>query len=146
MEKRRKAVLLAVILSETSHLFCCVLPTIFSVLSLFVGIGMISVMPAPLSAMHAILHAWELPIISLSGLILALGWGIDIHSRKVDCHDTGCHHPPCDVRKDKAHLVLKLATVLFLANVMVYTVLHQGMGVGQPAAVEQVDHHNGHDH
>ena len=42
MEKRRKAVFWAVLLSETSHLFCCVLPSVFSVLSLLVGVGMIS--------------------------------------------------------------------------------------------------------
>ncbi len=153
MEKRRKAVFWVVLLSETSHIFCCVLPSVFSIMALLAGVGMISVMPAPLNAVHEFMHGWELPMIAASGLILLLGWVIDIYSRRVDCHDTGCGHPPCGERKDKAHLILKIATVLFFTNLMVYAVLHQGWSSGEVVAIEvevdhEVDHEadNNHDH
>lgn len=148
MQKIQKSLNLAIILSETSHVFCCVLPTLVSVMSLLAGIGVIGSLPLSLLAVHDFLHAWELPIIIGSGLIIALGWGLQAYSRKLDCHDTGCGHGPCEPKKKKSSTLLKVATVLFVVNVAVYTVFHRSMGIDVPRAHEAVvvDEHDGHAH
>lgn len=122
---------MALLISETSHVLCCVLPTLFSIASLLSGAGLVTI-PASWVIVHKILHNWELPIMAFSAAVLALGWWLHHYSNKIDCHDTGCHHPPCDTKKDKVHLLLKVATVLFVANLFVYVVFHRGMGLFQP--------------
>ena len=64
-------------------------------------------------------------MIGASGLILALGWAAVRHGYKVDCHGTGCAHGACAPKKNRAHLVLKIATVLFIFNALVYAVVHR---------------------
>lgn len=142
MQKLQKALSIAVIASETSHVFCCVLPTIFSILSLMAGLGMIVAVPGWLEGMHTWLHAWELPMIIASGVVLVLGWGVYRYSKKVDCHDSGCGHGPCAPKKDRANLILKIATGLFLVNITVYAVFHQGMQVFTPAPEKIQASHN----
>lgn len=124
-EHHRKAIVWAVLLSEGSHIFCCVLPTLFSVLSLLSGAGMISMMPASLVSMHDILHQYEVPMIIASAVILAIGWGLHLYSQKIDCHDTGCAHGPCETKKSKTHIFLIIATLLFAVNVSVYMIFHR---------------------
>jgi len=149
MEKLQKQINLAVIVAETSHVFCCVLPTVVSVLSLLTGLGVIGSLPVSLLVLHDFLHAWELPIIIASGVLIALGWGLLHYSRKIDCHDTGCGHEPCGPKKKKSSKLLLFATVLFVVNVGVYTIFHRGMGIDVPHADSVVhdDHsHDGHAH
>ncbi len=124
-EKLQKPMMWAVILSETSHLFCCVLPTIVSLVGLLAGLGVVVALPVRFLELHDFLHQWELPMIAGSGLILALGWAAVRHGDKVDCHSTGCAHGACAPKKNRAHLVLKIATVLFIFNVLVYAVVHR---------------------
>lgn len=124
-DKLHKSVFWAVALSEGSHVFCCVLPTLFSVFSLLAGLGVVATMPAFMVSIHETLHHWELPMIALSGLLLALGWGLTMYSDKIDCHDNGCCHGACELRKSKGHLVLKIATVLFIFNIVIYLGLHR---------------------
>lgn len=128
MERIRKSLFWALALSEASHVFCCVLPTVFTALSVLAGLGMVS-MPAFMVEFHEILHAWEVPVISFSGVILALGWILHAYSLRIDCHDTGCCHPPCAPVKKRSLTILRIATVLFLANLAIYTIVHQRFGV-----------------
>lgn len=121
----QKSLIWAVILSESSHVFCCVFPTLFSVVSLLAGIGVVAVMPTFMVSLHNTLHAWELPMIIVSGSILALGWAAIRYSDKIDCHSTGCAHGACVPKKNKAHLVLKIATILFAFNLFVYGAIHK---------------------
>lgn len=114
----------AIILSETSHVFCCVLPTVVSILSLLAGVGLVSALPAGLLAFHEALHHWEIPLIAFSGIVLALGWGLHVISMRIDCHDTGCGHGPCAPQKNSATTVLKIATALFAINTLVYLIFH----------------------
>ena len=144
MDRIQKPLLAAIAVSEISHIFCCVLPTLFSVLSLVAGLGLISSVPSSLTGLHDVVHAYEIPMIITSGIILAFGWLIYAYSRKIDCHDTGCEHEPCAPKKKKAHIILKLATLLFIINVSVYTTFH---APNDPAALEEDVHsHHGHDH
>lgn len=129
-ERVQKSLIWALIVSETSHVFCCVLPTIFSLLSLMAGMGMM-VMPGFMVEMHDFIHHWEVPIIAFSGVILLLGWGISWYSDKLDCHDTGCCHGECAPKKNKAHLVLVVATVLFTFNLAIYLFIHRSNVVNQ---------------
>ena len=122
-----------VILSECSHVFCCVLPSLVSVLGVLVGLGLIGAVPAWLGSVHEIMHHWELPVIVGSGAVLALGWSLHHMSRKMDCHDTGCVHGSCAPKKKNTVLVLQIATFLFVMNVSVYLVLHRGL--------EQISHY-----
>lgn len=126
-EKMQKGIFWAVLLSETGHLFCCVLPSVFSVLTLLSGIG-ISIMPLWLERFHAVLHAWEIPMIVTSTGILALGWGLYALSRRIDCHDTGCGHGPCEPKKQYTGKILWIATALFCMNLLVYLTIHGHAG------------------
>jgi hypothetical protein len=141
----KKAILYAVILSEASHIFCCVLPTVFSVLSLLAGLGMVSALPPFMIELHEMLHAYEVVIICFSAFILALGWGLFWHAQRVDCHSTGCHHGPCAPKKNTSKIILLIATALFAVNVTVYLVFHRGMGIGPQKFHEDVHEHD-HEH
>ncbi|MCB1680685.1 MAG: hypothetical protein H6858_00155 [Rhodospirillales bacterium] len=116
-----------VILSEASHIFCCVLPTLFSVMSILVGLGVAGAMPLWLSGIHDMIHVWEVPIIMTSAAVLLIGWSVHYLSRKMDCHDTGCHHPPCEPQKKSAVVILKIATLLFIGNITVFLIFHKGL-------------------
>lgn len=124
MQRVQKSILWAVIVSETSHVFCCVLPTVFSLIGLASGLGFIVTMPPWLEAVHERLHAYELPMIGVSAAVMALGWVLYGISRRMDCHDTGCAHGPCAPSKKGVHLVLIGATALFAFNLFVYFTFH----------------------
>ena len=113
-----------VILSEVSHVFCCVLPSAFSILTLMVGLGMIGVTPLWMESMHEVMHGWEIPLITFSGVIVLMGWGIHHIAKKIDCHDTGCAHGGCKPKKKNALKILKIATALFVINVVIYVTVH----------------------
>ncbi len=124
-DKLHKSLMWAVIASETSHVFCCVLPTMFSLFSLLAGLGMVAALPPFMVRFHEFIHHWEVPMIVISAIILALGWAITLYSEKMDCHSTGCAHGACAPRKSKAHMVLKVATILFVFNVFIYVTVHR---------------------
>ncbi len=142
----QKGIIYAVVVSECSHIFCCVLPTLFSLFSLLAGVGLLGALPAPLVELHEILHEWEIPMIIGSGVILLMGWGLYAVSLRMDCHTTGCGHGPCTPRKNRAGLILLIATILFGANVLVFGVFHRGMGLGAPVAHNHTITHDHTDH
>lgn len=129
-------------------MFCCVFPTIFSVVSLLAGLGMVSAMPPFMVSVHDALHAWELPMIALSGGLLALGWWATWYSDKIDCHSTGCAHGACAPRKKRAHTVLKVATLLFVFNILIYTFIHRSHWfILETGAASRAQHaEEGHNH
>lgn len=137
----------AVVLSELSHVFCCVLPTLFSVLSLLAGLGMISVVPGFLMEWHEAIHAYEIPIILTSGAITVAAWIVYLSAKESDCHSTGCVHEPCGPRKSRAYKVLMVGTVLFVVNVTIFLFLHylpehgfDLFGLNVPAQLEPHSH------
>ena len=86
--------------------------------------GIIGSMPEWMSHIHETMHVWEVPIISASGIVLAMSWALHMISKSIDCHDTGCHHGSCGPRKDKNAFILKIATTMFLVNITIYTFFH----------------------
>jgi len=141
MQKHKKRMMLAIILSETSHVFCCVLPTIFSVLSLLGGFGLAVTVPGWMENLHHVMHRWEMPMIVFSMVVVCAGWGLYFHAKKVDCHDHGCHHGACAPRKDVWGRILLLATVLLGFNLFVYFVFHRHQA-DVAAFVSGAEHHD----
>ncbi len=127
MEILRRHFGLAVLLSELGHVFCCVLPTIFTILSFAANIGLIGMAPSWLMEIHEKIHHYEVYIIFFSGIVLVLGWIALYLSRKVDCHDTGCGHPPCDGGKRENGRIMVIATILFLINFSIYAFVHKNI-------------------
>lgn len=136
MQKFRKTLNVAIVLSEMSHLFCCVLPTLFSLLTLLAGLGVLAAVPVLMIEVHELIHAYELWVIGFSGGMILFGWLLHWQSTKVDCHNTGCHHPPCEPVKTKTSKFLIVATVLFVMNLLVYGVVHRGLGISVSSHAE----------
>ena len=131
-----------VVLSEVSHVFCCVLPSVFSLVTILVGMGLVGVMPVWMTSMHDVMHDWEIPLIALSGGVLAVGWVLHYISRKIDCHDTGCVHAPCAPKKKHTNRVLKVATVLFLINIAIYASVHYQHDMTREQETAVHEHHH----
>jgi hypothetical protein len=119
---------LMVVLSQLTHIFCCGLPFLFSILSLLSSLGLIGVIPVSFSStmtgFHEVLHVWELPILLLSAIILSIGWWLDLYSRKLDCSTTSsCSHKPCGTKKKKSTYMLIVASAIFAINLITYAYL-----------------------
>lgn len=113
-----------VVFSELSHIFCCVLPSVFSIMTVLVGIGVLGAVPVWMDGMHEAMHDWEIPIIVGSGTVLMFGWIVHFISKRIDCHESGCGHGPCAPKKQKMSIILKIATFLFVMNVIIYATVH----------------------
>ena len=138
---------LAVLASELSHVFCCVLPTLVTVLGALANLGLATAAPGFILEIHEFLHAYEMPIIVFSGVMVAMGWTIHLSSRRVDCHDTGCVHPPCTPKKDNNARILVIATVLFAINLVVFFGIHRNIFGLEMFATEQAHaEHEHHEH
>lgn len=129
MQKIQKALFWSIVASESTHVFCCVLPTLISVLSLIAGVGALSFLPGFVLEIHEKLHAYEVPVIFLSGLMLAVGWALHAYSKKLDCamaEDSCCAHEPCAPKKDHTFKIMVFATALFVFNIVIYFTFHYG--------------------
>ncbi|MFA7276190.1 MAG: hypothetical protein WC043_05250 [Pseudobdellovibrionaceae bacterium] len=134
----------AVVLSELSHVFCCVLPTVVTVLGAFANIGLMGAAPGFLLEIHEVIHHYEMLIIAFSGMMIALGWAAHRLSRTVNCEDDGCCHPPCTPKKDRNFMILSVASVLFVFNLVIYLGVHQN--IFDLAIFDVMDAHEGHHH
>ena len=127
MQRIQKAMFWTIVLSESTHVFCCVLPTLVSILSLVMGMGALSFLPGFILELHEVLHAYEVPMILFSGVTLALGWGLHAYSRRLDCAtDVCCSHEPCAPKKNNTFKIMIVASILFAFNIVVYFVFHYG--------------------
>lgn len=135
-----------VILTEASHIFCCVLPTLVTLISVLASFGVIAQVPVFMLDIHEALHAYELPIIGFSGLMLALGWVFYVISRRVECEKPHCepHETICAPHKNTAHRVLQIASLIFALNILVYTTVHIHLeeSLHNQAVTTHHDHHS----
>jgi hypothetical protein len=149
MKKINKGLFWTVVASESIHVFCCVLPTIFSVMSLMAGLGMIATMPGLIDEAHHMIHEYEIPMMIVSGFILFLGWIIYGYSRFLSCSDEGstCCHEPCAPKKDRTKIFMIVATILFIVNVSIYFIFHAPMDEHAVHFDETsvIINHNGHE-
>jgi len=103
-----------------SHVLCCGLPTVISAISLMSGLGVMASMPTGLATLHNVIHVYEVHLILFSGVMIVFGWALHEISRRIDCHDTGCGHPPCAPKKKRSAKLLMIATALFAINLVIY--------------------------
>jgi len=89
-------------MTEISHVFCCVLPLVFSLAGLLAGLGLVILLPDWLNGLHDAMHGFELATIIAAGVMLILGWAVHFYSVHNDCHEHGCSHQPCGPRKKAA--------------------------------------------
>ena len=143
----------AVILTEVSHVFCCVLPTIVTLISVLASMGVAIQVPVLMLDLHDFLHHYEVGIIMLSGVMLAVGWALYMFSRRIECMKSHCepHETVCAPQKNNTHTVLVVASVVFLINVSVYTFVHVHLAEQMHQAAVTAHHdghdnHHGHDH
>ena len=150
MQKLQKIINVTALVSEASHIFCCLLPTIFTILSLLVGLGVIGAIPSELNFLHDVIHDWEIPIIITSGVIILFGWALHYYAKKMDCESMGPDHEVCEPRKQRTAKILKIATVLFVVNVSIYFLVHRPMDQHNHGPHAETGHdghnHHGHDH
>lgn len=144
-EKHQKRLFWAIVLSETSHIFCCVLPTVISLASLLAGFGLIVTLPAWMQSLHDALHHWEPEMIAFSVSVVLLGWGLHFYNERHECcHHSGCHHEPCGPRKRRADKILIVASLLMVFNLFMYFGVHRPMEAARHA--HEHTEVTGHDH
>ncbi len=124
MNRLQSVISWVVLTSEVSHLFCCGIPVVFSLLSLLSGVGVIVAMPLGLHQLHEVMHHYEQPILIASGCIVAFGWVLNAVANKIDCRNTGCAHEPCASKKKRSTKILIVATIIFIINIMIYLLFH----------------------
>lgn len=154
-EKLQHRIAWTVILAESSHVFCCVLPTIVTLISLLSSVGLIAQVPVVILDIHEALHAYEIPIIAFSGGMMVLGWILYAISRYIECAVPHCepHETVCTPQKSNAHIILTVASIIFLINITVYFTVHVHMAglmhqdaVAAHAHDHDADHADDHDH
>lgn len=136
VSKHQNKILTAILVSEASHIFCCALPTLFSILSLMGSFGLIVVMPGWMQSLHGALHAYELPLIIFSALVIGLGWALHYlahHQHKIGAHDHECcdHDHGAPTKAKTTHIILLIATILLVINVFVYFTFHRHQGASE---------------
>lgn len=148
MNKMHKTLFWSVLVSEIGHVFCCVLPVLLSLLSLFSVFGTMSLVPGIIWDTHHFMHQWELLIISLSAVFLAIGWAIALYLQKeaqeTHNHCTENHCAGTAVKRTK--LVLWVATGLFAFNFSLYAMVHRDNAPFHAELAGSADHHDHSDH
>ncbi len=127
MQKLQTILNVTVIASQSTHILCCGLPLLVSLAGLVSGLGLTALLPPGFEAFHDKIHYYELPILAVSGVILALGWVLHVISMRLDCRETaGCHHEPCAPKKKSSFALLVAASLLFAVNAMFF-LWHHGV-------------------
>ena len=119
MERVQTVVNWVLFVTLSSHVFCCVLPTALSLVSALSGLGLLSASLPVVHFVHEVMHDFEHILLSFSGFMLAVGWAAYVYAKRIDCHDTGGHHGPCEPKKDRSKLILQVASALFAFNAFV---------------------------
>ena len=109
---KSKAIKIGIIATVLPHLFCCVLPIVLAILSLF----------APEVAHSSnFIPEWVEPwLFVFSALMLGLSWIFvvrDCHCECDVCHNTHENHMPQKV-------ILAVVTTLFVISVVIHIIAH----------------------
>jgi hypothetical protein len=125
MQKLNRFISITSVASEITHLFCCGLPMVFSLLSLLSSLGLLASTPGPLESIHHAMHDYEIPMIIFAACLISFAWGLHYISNRIDCRNEGdCAHQPCSPKKKRSNKILIFATILFILNVTGYFVFH----------------------
>lgn len=110
----------SVLAMSLSHILCCGIPAVLSIINLLAGIGLIATIPASMTGLHEILHDIELPMVVVSAALLVFGWAMHLSTYSMRCTSTGCEHPPCPKTKRRNMMLLSAASLLFAVNFCMY--------------------------
>jgi len=135
------------LITSSSHVFCCVLPTVVGVINVFANLGMFSIWLPQFESWHTVMHAYEVQLLMFSGVMLGIAAIVDMISIQIDCHSTGCTHGSCEPAKDRATMILLVATLLFAFNTGSYFFAHKvaaphvhAQATEEPAKTQDTDH------
>ena len=108
---KNKAIKIGIVATVLPHLFCCVLPIILAIISLF----------APEVAHDSrFVPDWIEPwLFVFSALMLGLSWIFVIRDCRCDCGM--CHN---NERHTPQKIILGVVTVLFIASVILHICVH----------------------
>ena len=108
---KNKAVKIGIIATVLPHLFCCVLPIVLSILSLFTP---------EVAHSSLFIPEWVEPwLFVFSALMLGLSWVLvirDCHCKCDLCHQDNNHKPQ--------KIILSVVTVLFIVSIILHIVAH----------------------
>ena len=105
----------AVIAAGLSHVFCCVLPAVLSILSISTVFGASTTTVLNFEWFEAI----EEQVLIFSGVVLFISGLAQLVSWRVKCNASVCCHEPCEKRKNWAMRLFIFATVIYLFNLIV---------------------------
>lgn len=108
--------------SGITHFFCCGIPVIFSFASLLVNLGLSASVPMVLEKSN-LMPAHTVAVISVSGLVLAIGWLLHYLAYRNECNIMGCCETPCQSKKKRSGKILTIASLLFIVNLGLYLLL-----------------------
>lgn len=117
----------AVLVSELGHVFCCVLPTLFTILSFGANVGLIGEAPGFLTVLHEQIHHYEIPIILFSGGMVAVGWVIYIVGLHFVAGHRDCGGFACEKGAVRNRIILIVASFLFAVNVFIFAFVHKNI-------------------
>jgi hypothetical protein len=117
----------AVLVSELGHVFCCVLPTLFTIFSFAANIGLVGEAPGLLMALHEQMHHYEIPIIVFSGGMVGLGWGVFLLAKKFAAKGENCSSVACGNHQCHNRNILIIASLLFAVNVIIFAFVHKNI-------------------
>ena len=107
---KNKAIKIGIIASILPHLFCCVLPIVLSIISLF----------APEFAHAEFIPHWFEPwLFVFSGLMLALSWFLVVR----DCH-CDCDHCHGNHGHRTQKIILGGITAIFIISIVLHLMAH----------------------
>jgi hypothetical protein len=119
VERVQKALNWFLVVSCFGHIFCCGLPAAASVVGAGLSFGLISTNFIWLEQFHEQAGLF----LVVSGVVLLVTGILQWVGSKLDCHNTGCSHPPCDSSKRKSLYLFYVATGLFVLNFLVHIAL-----------------------
>lgn len=126
MQNMRRTFYWTILASELSHIFCCVLPVLLSLISIFSLYGAMNAVPGFIWSAHDFMHHWEPVILVVSALLLLSGWGLWAQQKQVSHPTHSCQTSNCDEAKSlrKMRLMLLVTSGLFAVNFSVYALIH----------------------
>lgn len=135
--------------SAFSHLFCCFLPGVLSIVTLLASSGTVVVTLDDFGlpeSMHGDLIAFSAIILIVSGIMNFISW-------RVDCREDGyCTHEPCEPKKNRYLKLYLFSVVFFFINAGIHFGFHvdHNHGAeghhGHETHVQESQDHDEHDH
>lgn len=108
---KNKAIKIGIIATILPHLFCCVLPVVLAIISLFA--------PEIAHSSEIIPSSIEPWLFVFSALMLGVSWVVIMHDCHCNCENCAeaQHHKPQKV-------ILAVVTVLFVVSIILHMIAH----------------------